>query len=1102
MKFDDLQKIFNSHLSFSFRYSDDIDGVERVSGQEPFFEIKEFSGFIMIKVFNHDKEDFLTINDVPQSFVSKIKNLSIISDVILGHVAKEKDGVIYADVIGIPKIKNDDLPDFSVGLPENKKINQSYISDKYLINLNGVSYYVKGVRKFIAKSYDGESAESDAFAFVCPSNRLEVQIKSKGEAYPGITDDPGATILVCNESEAPWNNEDIFNLVLTKDTIYFSSKNHVEESNPATILNAKSGSAEMGEYLSIWQEYTTAENQYYDSIIESAPTIGLTYRQADHESLAIEFMTNGSSLSEFMKLAKKIDSNNPPVLVEEKFAGVVYNYDTSNGKIVIGFSSYLDLSRIQRQSNNSTKPLSLSINGKIFEASNKRKIRAIELIVNKKTQLQNLSDILEGTATNPFKRQYSIIPDPETLMDSFDGLMPTDNQLEAIKMALNTPDIAIIQGPPGTGKTSVIKAIEAVLAKNTSDKELKFGKFLATAYQHVATENLAKRITGTFGIPWKPYEGGLKKQDNFSIVKEWIENTRSNIEKLDENNKAVELSKSMSFHVEFFGLATGYSPETFTCEDDELFLDRLLKLGDDFFNDKNDNLTNQEKLKTIYETVLRKVRQEKEVQGLDYRLNTLKLYYLDLIPLNEISYGDGGPELVKNCLEVLEMDSQMRPLSEKLRLEFDKADVKYIQFDRVKILVDKAKSLFLNNQLIIPFDLNQEIEQQLDDISEKLHKHTFEDDPDGIIANYLVTMKYHQPEVVLSCKDFVSTLCSTHQMVGSSVLSDREDLSYDTVIVDEAARSSPNDLFIPLSRARNQIILVGDQNQLPQLINDQAYEILDARDKKMTPKARQMLRETMFEHLMVSAQNLTAIDGIKRVIRLTDVFRMPSKLTDFISRNFYQKDLSGNKIADSLQHRGADKVIDVPFFKNKPMMFVDVNAIETKDGTSWKNEGEAKRIARIIDYVFKNSDTFKTTKKGPTIAVLSFYLAQVTEIKKALENYGITGMDNGESDLCVKNSYKNVLKIDTVDSFQGQEADVTILSIVRNNKSSDQRTHFGFVANQNRLCVALSRARANCIVVGNSKVLQSKNNRDVEALVDFYDTCKKEGCVVEDRNHE
>ncbi len=34
---------------------------------------------------------------------------------------------------------------------------------------------------------------------------------------------------------------------------------------------------------------------------------------------------------------------------------------------------------------------------------------------------------------------------------------PTENQEKAIKIALNTPDIAIIQGPPGTGKTTVIK---------------------------------------------------------------------------------------------------------------------------------------------------------------------------------------------------------------------------------------------------------------------------------------------------------------------------------------------------------------------------------------------------------------------------------------------------------------------------------------------------------------------------------------------------------------------------------------------------------------------------------------------------------------------
>ncbi len=36
---------------------------------------------------------------------------------------------------------------------------------------------------------------------------------------------------------------------------------------------------------------------------------------------------------------------------------------------------------------------------------------------------------------------------------------PTPNQIEAIDIALNTPDIAIVQGPPGTGKTTIVTAI-------------------------------------------------------------------------------------------------------------------------------------------------------------------------------------------------------------------------------------------------------------------------------------------------------------------------------------------------------------------------------------------------------------------------------------------------------------------------------------------------------------------------------------------------------------------------------------------------------------------------------------------------------------------
>lgn len=54
---------------------------------------------------------------------------------------------------------------------------------------------------------------------------------------------------------------------------------------------------------------------------------------------------------------------------------------------------------------------------------------------------------------------------------------PTENQEKAIRIALNTPDIAIIQGPPGTGKTTVINAIVKDCLKNTLRIKISRGKF-------------------------------------------------------------------------------------------------------------------------------------------------------------------------------------------------------------------------------------------------------------------------------------------------------------------------------------------------------------------------------------------------------------------------------------------------------------------------------------------------------------------------------------------------------------------------------------------------------------------------------------------------
>lgn len=94
--------------------------------------------------------------------------------------------------------------------------------------------------------------------------------------------------------------------------------------------------------------------------------------------------------------------------------------------------------------------------------------------------------------------------------------------------------------------------------------------------------------------------------------------------------------------------------------------------------------------------------------------------------------------------------------------------------------------------------------------------------------------------------------------------------------------------------------------------------------------------------------------------------------------------------------------------------------------------------------------------KEHNIAVLTPYAAQVECIKKTVQN--------------IK---KNNIRVSTVDSFQGLEADIVLLSLVRSNPSGQ----IGFLRQPNRVCVALSRARWALYMVGNMETLQRGNKQ-------------------------
>ncbi|KAL5386844.1 hypothetical protein DPSP01_003862 [Paraphaeosphaeria sporulosa] len=121
---------------------------------------------------------------------------------------------------------------------------------------------------------------------------------------------------------------------------------------------------------------------------------------------------------------------------------------------------------------------------------------------------------------------------------------------------------------------------------------------------------------------------------------------------------------------------------------------------------------------------------------------------------------------------------------------------------------------------------------------------------------------------------------------------------------------------------------------------------------------------------------------------------------------------------------------------------------ESRDNNhSAKNEHEAAMIVEFFDYLVLNRiDPEKIT-------VLTFYNGQRKLLLSKLRRH---------QNLCGQS-----LKVVTVDSYQGEENDIVLLSLVRSPKDGN----IGFLSVDNRVCVALSRARRGFYLFGNAEKL-------------------------------
>lgn len=139
------------------------------------------------------------------------------------------------------------------------------------------------------------------------------------------------------------------------------------------------------------------------------------------------------------------------------------------------------------------------------------------------------------------------------------------------------------------------------------------------------------------------------------------------------------------------------------------------------------------------------------------------------------------------------------------------------------------------------------------------------------------------------------------------------------------------------------------------------------------------------------------------------------------------------------------------------------------------NSFEADLVTTLVSHLVRQG-TYGTED----IAVLTPYLGQLQKIKRRLkssfeivlgdrdlEDLETQGLKDDDTDSKVnvqKTSLNNAIRVATVDNFQGEEAKVVIVSLVRSN----EKRKCGFLKTSNRINVLLSRARHGMYIIGNA----------------------------------
>jgi len=260
-------------------------------------------------------------------------------------------------------------------------------------------------------------------------------------------------------------------------------------------------------------------------------------------------------------------------------------------------------------------------------------------------------------------------------------------------------------------------------------------------------------------------------------------------------------------------------------------------------------------------------------------------------------------------------------------------------------------------------------------------------------------------------------------------------MRFGTLFIDEAAQALEAACWIPIRRAQ-RVILAGDHCQLPPTVK--CYEAL-----------RGGLGRTLMERIAMLKPEVVTL--------LRMQYRMHEDIMRFSSDWFYHNQMVA---APQVKNRSILD-LDLPMTwisppDSSPTITDSLSVGEGKDsGSSLSNAAEARLTLLALQAYFELIGRQRIIDERIDVGIISPYRAQVQLLRKLMRQNEFF------------RPFRRAITVNTVDGFQGQERDVIVISLVRQNDQGQ----IGFLRDLRRMNVAITRARMKLIILGDRHTL-------------------------------